>query len=309
MGGYKCDQCARGYLGEAPYCSPCGECFDNWDEILDTLKDQTSDLIERAKKIKTQGATGAYTKEFDDIERKIGNIKNILDNTTISSQDIDDVDQLIASLRTRLDSSENSLKESEGSLDKFNEIINLANVEIENLKEQSKKVKDAAFELKENATKLQEANVEGALNLTREAWHRVQFLSEIHSETQELNAEAERQCKRIESLIKRQPDNEKFSVANDDQINDLQANLDELNAKIPDLNEQVCDKRGDPCDSLCGGAGCGKCGGLSCEKGALTRAEQALNYAKDAEKIIKDKEELAENLIRSVNIKNPLIKF
>jgi coxsackievirus/adenovirus receptor len=273
------------------------------------LKDQTSDLIERAKKIKTQGATGAYTKEFDDIERKIGNIKNILDNTTISSQDIDDVDQLIASLRTRLDSSENSLKESEGSLDKFNEIINLANVEIENLKEQSKKVKDAAFELKENATKLQEANVEGALNLTREAWHRVQFLSEIHSETQELNAEAERQCKRIESLIKRQPDNEKFSVANDDQINDLQANLDELNAKIPDLNEQVCDKRGDPCDSLCGGAGCGKCGGLSCEKGALTRAEQALNYAKDAEKIIKDKEELAENLIRSVNIKNPLIKF
>jgi coxsackievirus/adenovirus receptor len=143
--------------------------------------------------------------------------------------------------------------------------------------------------------------VEGALNLTREAWHRVQFLSEIYDETSELNNEAERQCKRIESLVKRQPENEKFLVANDEQISDLQTSLDELNAKIPDLNEQVCDKRGDPCDSLCGGAGCGKCGGLSCEKGALTRAEQALNYAKDAEKIIKDKEEMAENLIRSIS--------
>lgn len=34
ISGHKCDQCTRGYLGEAPYCRPCGECFDNWDRIL-----------------------------------------------------------------------------------------------------------------------------------------------------------------------------------------------------------------------------------------------------------------------------------
>lgn len=38
IGGPKCDQCARGYLGQMPSCSPCGECFDNWDLILNDLK-------------------------------------------------------------------------------------------------------------------------------------------------------------------------------------------------------------------------------------------------------------------------------
>ncbi len=40
MGGAKCDQCARGFLGQMPFCSPCGECFDNWDLILNDLKSE-----------------------------------------------------------------------------------------------------------------------------------------------------------------------------------------------------------------------------------------------------------------------------
>lgn len=38
MGGYRCDVCDRGYFGNAPYCSHCGECFENWDRILQDLK-------------------------------------------------------------------------------------------------------------------------------------------------------------------------------------------------------------------------------------------------------------------------------
>lgn len=38
IGGHKCNECARGYLGTAPHCYPCGECFDNWDLILIKLR-------------------------------------------------------------------------------------------------------------------------------------------------------------------------------------------------------------------------------------------------------------------------------
>jgi len=49
---------------------------------------------------------------------------------------------------------------------------------------------------------------------------------------------------------------------------------------------------------LCGGAGCGFCGGLSCESGATTKVERALSFAKDVEKYIRDKESKAEELYR-----------
>jgi len=35
--GLKCDQCDRGTTGDLPHCEPCGECFDNWDQIITEL--------------------------------------------------------------------------------------------------------------------------------------------------------------------------------------------------------------------------------------------------------------------------------
>ncbi len=52
---------------------------------------------------------------------------------------------------------------------------------------------------------------------------------------------------------------------------------------------------------MCGGAGCGSCGGFSCDDGALTKAENALIYTKDAEKLLLEKETKIEELYRGVN--------
>jgi len=68
---------------------------------------------------------------------------------------------------------------------------------------------------------------------------------------------------------------------------------------FPALNELVCDRSGDPCDSHCGGAGCGKCGGISCE-GAVTKADNALKLAQDAYTALKLKDADAEDLLRAV---------
>ena len=42
IGGHKCDRCARGTTGQIPYCEPCGECFDNWDRIIEELKSKSN---------------------------------------------------------------------------------------------------------------------------------------------------------------------------------------------------------------------------------------------------------------------------
>jgi laminin beta 1 len=36
--GYNCDRCDRGTTGNIPYCTPCGECFDDWTKVLEALK-------------------------------------------------------------------------------------------------------------------------------------------------------------------------------------------------------------------------------------------------------------------------------
>lgn len=289
-------------MGQAPYCSPCGECFDNWDIILSSLQVETNRVIAEAKQIKTVGATGAYTKEFDAMENKLAIIRNLLDNTTVSTQDINALDQVVVDLRKHLNVSLEALNGSETTLENVYSGINLANVALDDLRNKSEQIKSFANDLKANATQLQEANIEGALNLTREAWYKSTSLQALDAETADMNANADRQCRRTEALLNRSTDDfNTLQEENENALDKYQDELLELTAKIPDLNEQICDKRGNPCDNLCGGAGCSTCGGISCERGALTKAEKALTYVKDTEKHIKEKEAIAEDLIRSLS--------
>lgn len=53
---------------------------------------------------------------------------------------------------------------------------------------------------------------------------------------------------------------------------------------------------------MCGGAGCGSCGGLSCENGSLTKAENTVKFAQDAAKLVQEKEAKVNELYRSVRL-------
>lgn len=64
---------------------------------------------------------------------------------------------------------------------------------------------------------------------------------------------------------------------------------------------QVCDGRGDPCDGLCGGAGCNKCGGLSCD-GAADKAKSSLDLAQETEEILANKGKVADKMLEEVKI-------
>ena len=64
---------------------------------------------------------------------------------------------------------------------------------------------------------------------------------------------------------------------------------------------QVCDGRGDPCDSLCGGAGCGTCGELSCNEGLVQISRLTLKFSNDAETTLKRKEASTDNVLRGIS--------
>lgn len=259
-------------------------------------------VLDEARQIKTLGATGAYTKEFDSMADKIFQVRELLENTTIDDRTIADIQFAVNQVTDYLNNTRGNQHDIEKAIEEISSVIVLSGAELDNIKSESDHIKRYASTLKENATQLQEANVEGALNLTREALHRVNLLNVTNKETKDLNAKAEKQCKRIEQLISRnQVDYDDFNHKNNELIGKYQEELDELTREIPDLNEKMCDKRGDPCDSVCGGAGCNHCGGISCERGAVTKAEKAYNYAKDTEKIIKQKEDAADDLIRSMS--------
>ena len=77
-----------------------------------------------------------------------------------------------------------------------------------------------------------------------------------------------------------------------------------LIALIPGLNNQVCDGQttvDEPCDSLCGGAGCGKCGGISCLDGALSKAGEAVKSAEQADKLLREKDSEAQQILGKIS--------
>jgi len=162
-------------------------------------------------------------------------------------------------------------------------------------------IETAAQLLKANATRLQEADVEGALSLTRQARERAQKAHDRVEFTQQPIGDSERQRRRTEALLTRvAPQLSESQEKNAEELIALGARLESMEQSLPDLNNQVCDGRGDPCDSLCGGGGCGKCGALSCDEGAVNKAESALKAAQEAEATLRNRQSESEEMMRGV---------
>ena len=59
----------------------------------------------------------------------------------------------------------------------------------------------------------------------------------------------------------------------------------------------------EPCDELCGGAGCNQCGGISCLKGALSKAEDSVKSATAADEMLLEKDR------KAVQVRTNIMKF
>lgn len=170
IGGHKCDECARGYLGQAPYCTPCGECFDNWDRIINEKTEETLELIERAKNMKKIGAVGGYIREFEDMEKQLRDVEELIKNTNVSNEDVVNIEIKEETLDTILKKNMKDLNHVENDImANVTQEINLKQIALNDLKMREQNLKTITQEMRNNSTILQEANVRGALSLIQGA--------------------------------------------------------------------------------------------------------------------------------------------
>ncbi|KAL1492725.1 hypothetical protein ABEB36_010939 [Hypothenemus hampei] len=302
VGGFKCDRCERGYIGFVPDCITCGECFDNWDRLIQISKNETLQIIDRASDIKKVGATGAYTKEFDEMQARLDEIQQLLNNT--NEVDVDAIEEELELLVNQINETENEkLKTLDTTLANIKQNILLTDRKVNGYNESIAELKRRTKELENNGTKLQEANVLGALDLIKAAKTKADTAAHKAEHSVHDLRYAENQCRATETFIN--TTKEAFlaqSENHEKQLNEINDKLSKLNQQIPQLNDLVCDGKGDPCDSICGGAGCKSCGNsISCEDGAKQLAETAINLAKKTETALKEKESAANDLIRNVS--------
>lgn len=151
-----------------------------------------------------------------------------------------------------------------------NNRVDRAEVSLDSLRKEADALASATKQLEDNATSLRETDVEGAYNVTREAASASVSAQRRADATEGIISQSET-IRRLtnERLSSNQGDFDAQFKENEAALAALAVQVDDVSARVPNLNEMVCGARGDPCDDLCGGAGCGKCGGPSCSEGKL----------------------------------------
>lgn len=290
--GGQSQKCPRGEFGRYPNCEPCGECFDQWDEIIKALKNQTQALLDKVRLLLRIGTPGPYEKEFTEIENKLNRIKYILDNQKLNEDAIRDLAKQIDDLANLLKSLEKTLGAYEKEAD---QTVNRTRAVQEALREYGRmadRLNVLIDGLRENATQFQEANVDGAYTIILDSQNRSRLAEKQVRDLKPLMLEQEQKRRLTESmLISTASRYNSSAVQNEAILAAFARQILELENNVPAINQLVCASTStvNSCDQMCGGALCDRCGGISCGEGATTKANNALDLAKQAMELLNQK--------------------
>lgn len=281
---------------------PCGECFTNWDTIINELRSETSILIRQGSEIKHGGASEAFEEDFLEMERKLEEVRQIVEGTDTSVSGLDEIEERLRVIRQNLTSSSQQLGTIDDQTRDSSGRIEIVNNRIEAIKIRIDVLKQNAQDLRNNATKIQEQDVSGAFNSVRDSHSRSRIAQQKVDSTTSTVERSRTVRTRAEDVMRtRKAEFDRQINHNDQRIRDVNITIYDISRNIVDLNDIVCGGRGDPCNPLCGGAGCGKCGGEnSCGAGSVTKSLDALEFSKRAELVLQDKQSQATDALYQI---------
>ncbi|CAJ0952788.1 unnamed protein product, partial [Mesorhabditis belari] len=303
-GGPLCNECARGYTGQWPYCQPCGECFHQWDGIVQGLKSKVETLINTANNIEDTGVASAYDEKFEKMEAELAETKKKLEEANISQEHLDDLEKKIDRLRGLMTKARDRLDSVESIVVNATQTVDFAEEDLKSMEGDAERLTAKSMDLQEKANKIKEADVQGAYNITKESAQKSLTAQRRVDAAMSKVAEAETQATATEQLMeKNREDFDEQYAQNEKQLQESEQAVNILEAALPELNKQVCGAAAAPCDALCGGPG-GKCGGIcggkSCMDGAVSKAEQAKSFAIEADSKLNDKQKESEQVLTLV---------
>ncbi|KAL3094721.1 hypothetical protein niasHS_006016 [Heterodera schachtii] len=301
-GGPKCNQCARGYTGVWPRCQACGECFDNWDAILQTVGQELETLISRANNIEDTGISSEYDDTFVEMENKIGEVKRRMEGINITKEDMEQLRRQMDHLQKQIDTTREMLAEKNQRVTRVSTEVNLAEEGVKNLNESAQQIVQLANNLTERADKIRQGDIKGAAEIVEESSRKSAEAERVIAQQLELISQSESDRLRAEQLLnEHKRDFDRQYEENKARLEDISNTISSIDGALPALNLEVCGADSAPCDAVCGGPGptCSRCGGSSCP-GSVYKAEQAKHFAHEALEKVETKQKEAEELLKKV---------
>ncbi|WAR26302.1 LAMB1-like protein [Mya arenaria] len=283
-GGRTCSECEDLFWGEpTEECYPQAQCDRKTGQCVCKVgisgykcdrcdRGTTGELPNCAENIAIEGAAGAFDKEFRVMEDNLAEIRRIVEGAGVSSYDVEELQMMIKTMRENLTAN------------------------IEDLDTMDENLQTTMGRIQEGNSRISALQL-GAINITREAEQRSLQAQSVVDGTNKYLDDSAAVRGRVEKILEDNLSDFNTSIENNQEaLRELDDKVSMLSDMLPEINGKVCDRSGDPCDDVCGGGGCGSCGGPSCEKGAVTRADNALDLAMKAETLLNVKENNAQGL-------------
>ncbi|KAF7637603.1 hypothetical protein Mgra_00002860 [Meloidogyne graminicola] len=301
-GGPKCNECARGYTGQWPHCQACGECFDNWDLILQELKKDLEKLVERALNIEDTGISSEYDDSFIQMEKQVENVRKQLEAVNITKEDLDILRQQMQNLQKQIDSTRELLTDKTHRVTKVSTVVNLIEEDIRQLNASTKQITQLADNLNTKAEIIRRGDTKGASEILEESSKRSADAERHIGQQLELISQAESDRLKAEQLLNEHKlDFDRQYEENKARLSEIGQTITSISNSLPSLNLEVCGAETIPCDPICGGPGpkCSQCGGSSCP-GSVSKAAQAQEFANEALEKVKAKTKDAEEILKNI---------